>query len=365
MAACEHAITNGADIPMGNEPLDTMLARLHASILIRTTSPCRPTSPRASTWVAESAVNYYGPGVTQSHIDACPPHSSGSSTRATTSGGGETVVEEFRIGGLYSEEIETIVHFLELAQRYAPSDHDRESLELLIQFYRDGNEETFKQHMVSWLNMDGNVDYLNGFIEVYLDPRGVAGQFEGNVSSQAGGGLIDAISTTRSTSRSACPGRTSSKRTEVSPPVANVVNVLIETGDAGPVSPAAYNLPNYNDIRRDHREQERDPRQRGEHVEPRNHAGAGRRVLPARVPRQRNALVPPHHPCDRSVPARDRRPRLRPPRRRPGRRPAHAPGPRLLRPRGVPRRLGGTVATSPTEAGRAGRVRRGRTAKQS
>src|SRR3989304_339694 len=41
------------------------------------------------------------------------------------------------------------------------------------------------------------------------------------------------------------------KRGTVTRPVANVVKVIVETGDSGPYSPAAYNLPNYSDIRRD------------------------------------------------------------------------------------------------------------------
>jgi dipeptidyl-peptidase-3 len=252
MAACEHAIANGAHIPMGREPLDTLLARLHASIFDPDHEPVQTNQSEGIDVVAQSAVNYYGPGVTQADIDALPPEQQRKLNARYEKQGGEAVVQEFRIGGLYSDEIETIVHFLELAQRYAPSDHHRESLELLVRFYRDGDEETFKRHMVSWLKMDGNVDYLNGFIEVYLDPRGVIGQFEGNVSFKAGGGLIDAISDHSLYFEQRMPWPDEFKRTEVSPPVANVVNVLVETGDAGPVSPAAYNLPNYNDIRRDH-----------------------------------------------------------------------------------------------------------------
>jgi dipeptidyl-peptidase-3 len=251
-AACEHTIGNGANIPKGDESLDAMLERLHASIFDASHEAIQTNQSEGIDGVAESAVNYYGPGVTTADLEALPPQLQRKLNARYEKRGDETVVQEFRIGGLYNDEIEAIVYFLEMAQRYSPSDHHRESLELLVAFYRDGDEETFKKHMVSWLGMDGNVDYLNGFIEVYLDPRGVVGQFEGNVSFKAGGGLIDAISDHSLYFEERMPWPDEFKRTEVTPPVANVVNVLVETGDAGPVSPAAYNLPNYNDIRRDH-----------------------------------------------------------------------------------------------------------------
>jgi dipeptidyl-peptidase-3 len=87
---------------------------------------------------------------------------------------------------------------------------------------------------------------------VYLDPRGVIGQFEGNVSFRADAELIDNLADNAEYFEQRMPWPDKYKRTAVTRPVANVVNVLVETGDAGPVSPAAYNLPNYNDIRRDH-----------------------------------------------------------------------------------------------------------------
>jgi dipeptidyl-peptidase-3 len=93
---------------------------------------------------------------------------------------------------------------------------------------------------------------LNGFIESYLDPRGTIAQFEGNASFRAGGGLIEKIAEHSSYFESRMPWPDAYKRTDISRPVATIVNVLIETGDGGPVSPAAYNLPNYNDIRNQH-----------------------------------------------------------------------------------------------------------------
>jgi dipeptidyl-peptidase-3 len=165
---------------------------------------------------------------------------------------GVIVPEVYKIGGLYGREIETIVHFLELAVPYASSAEQKKSIEVLIEYYRSGNEDDFRRHTIHWLKSDGDVDYLNGFIEVYLDPRGIIGQFEANVNIKAGDGLIDELADNALYFERRMPWPDKYKRDQINRPVANVVNALIETGDAGPISPAAYNLPNYNDLRRDH-----------------------------------------------------------------------------------------------------------------
>jgi dipeptidyl-peptidase-3 len=121
-----------------------------------------------------------------------------------------------------------------------------------VEYYESGDEDDFRRHCVHWLKTDAQVDYLNGFIEVYLDPRGVIGQYAGNVSYRADADLIDGLAENAGYFERRMPWPDKYKRTQVGRPVANVVNVLVETGDAGPVSPAAYNLPNYNDVRRDH-----------------------------------------------------------------------------------------------------------------
>ena len=252
-AACERAAANGARIPaVDGESLDAMLARLEASIFDPDFEPIQTNQSEGDDIVATSAVNYYAPGVTHADLGTLEPQVRHKLNVRFDHVDGRVVPQPYRIGGLYSDELETISHFLTLALSCAQSDLERQSIESLLEFYRTGEEEAFRRHMIEWLKIDGDIDYLNGFIEVYLDPRGVIGQFEANVSFRAGGGLIDGISANAVYFEKRMPWPDEYKRSEVVTPVANVVNVLIETGDAGPVSPAAYNLPNYNDIRRDH-----------------------------------------------------------------------------------------------------------------
>ena len=250
--ACEHAIARGARIPAGEESLDDMLSRLAPSIFDGGQEPVQTDQSEGVDIVAASAVNYFDPGLTLSDIEALPREYRDRLNVRYARRGNEVVPEVYRIGGLYSEELECASHFLRLALPLAESDAQRRSLELLLQYYEDGNEETFRSHCIEWLKTGSAIDYLNGFIEVYMDPRGMIGQFEGNVSYRAPGGIIDAIADHALYFEARMPWPEEFKRTEVGRPVASVVNVLIETGDAGPVSPAAYNLPNYNDIRHEH-----------------------------------------------------------------------------------------------------------------
>jgi len=105
---------------------------------------------------------------------------------------------------------------------------------------------------VAWLQTCGAVDYLNGFQEVYKDPRGVVASFEANVSFRTDAELVDRLSRNALYFESRMPWKAQWQRSKVLPPVAEVVNVLVATGDGGPISPAAYNLPNYADIRKAH-----------------------------------------------------------------------------------------------------------------
>jgi dipeptidyl-peptidase-3 len=250
--AAEHAQARGAQITEDGESLDELLKRLGPSIFDATFEPIQTNQSEGEDIVAGSAVNYWDPGVTAEELEALDPALQGKINVRFARRDGAIAPEVYKIGGLYGREIETICHFLRLAMPYAESVQQRKSLEALVQYYESGDEEDFRRHCVHWLKTDGYVDYLNGFIEVYLDPRGVIGQFAANVSFRSDAELIDGMAESAEYFEQRMPWPDQYKRTQVARPVANVVNALVETGDAGPVSPAAYNLPNYNDVRRDH-----------------------------------------------------------------------------------------------------------------
>jgi len=246
------AVTNGTDLELGSETLDEKLSRLEKTIFDPEYEALQSNQQRGADIVATSAVNFYDPGLTDDDIDALDPVWKSKINVRFKKENGTAVPESFMIGGAYGPELETVAHFLQLATPHAESDDQRKALELLIKFYESGDEEVFRSHSVHWLKSDTTIDFLNGFIEQYIDPRGVIANFEGNVSFAAGTSIADRLADCALYFEKKMPWPDTYKRTQIERPVAKVVNVIVESGDAGPVSPAAYNLPNYNDIRRDH-----------------------------------------------------------------------------------------------------------------
>lgn len=245
--ALRHAVHRGATFATAPEPL---LESLRASIFDAAHEPVQTYQSADRDIIANSAINYYDPGITRAEIEALPAEwQHRVNVRYARGADGRIVPEVYRIGGLFGAELETISYFVRLAIPHAENDEQRAALRSLLDYYTTGDETHFREHMIHWLKSDARVDYLNGFIESYLDPRATIAQFEGNVGFRAGGGLIEKIAEHASYFESRMPWPDAYKRTDVSRPVATIVNVLVETGDGGPVSPAAYNLPNYNDIR--------------------------------------------------------------------------------------------------------------------
>jgi dipeptidyl-peptidase-3 len=188
--AAQHAARNGARLP---GPVDALLAELHDSIFDITHEPVQTNQSAGADIVATSAVNYYDPGVTLADIEAQPAEFRERINVRFARRNGQVVPEVYQIGGLFGRELETISHFIQMALPHAESNEQRAALDSLLTFYKTGDEKHFREHMVHWLKSDARVDYLNGFIESYLDPRGVSANFEGNTSFRAGAGLSEKI----------------------------------------------------------------------------------------------------------------------------------------------------------------------------
>jgi dipeptidyl-peptidase-3 len=251
--AAAHAVRRGARIESRpGESLAAKLDRLDRTIFDPNYEPLQTNQAEGADIVATSAINYYDPGVTYADIDSLPPEWKTRINVRFAKQDGRIIPQPYRIGGLFTGDLETVHFFLEKALPYAESESQRKSIELLMAYYRSGDEATFREHSVHWLKSSTTIDYLNGFIEQYLDPRGIIGSFEGNVSMAVNDVIVERIAANALYFETRMPWPDRYKRSKIDLPVATLVNVIVETGDAGPVSPAAYNLPNYNDIRRDH-----------------------------------------------------------------------------------------------------------------
>ncbi|RAJ13228.1 dipeptidyl-peptidase 3 family protein [Olleya aquimaris] len=211
--------------------------------------------------VALSAVNFYGPNVTNEDVEAFyskmkspnpdKPLSFGLNSQLVKENG---VLKErvYKSGGLYGSAIDEIVKWLELAKGVAENKAQGDALGLLIEYYKTGDLQTWDDYNVAWTAAtEGNVDYINSFIEVYNDPLGYRGSYENIVQindfdmSQK----MAVLSENAQWFEDNSPLMDEHKKKNVVGVTYKVVNVAGEAGDASPSTPIGVNLPNANWIR--------------------------------------------------------------------------------------------------------------------
>jgi dipeptidyl-peptidase-3 len=165
--------------------------------------------------------------------------------------GGRLVEEVYRVGGRYDREIRRIVEQLEAAIPYA-TDAMAAALRALIRFYRTGETADRVEYDVAWLqDRDSPVDTINGFVEVYMDARGVKGAWEAlvyYVNPQKTAGIRE-LADAAQWFEDRMPWADAYKKQGVRGVSAKAIDIVIETGDSGPVTPVGINLPNDQAIR--------------------------------------------------------------------------------------------------------------------
>lgn len=213
--------------------------------------------------VLESAINFYGPDVTTADVEAFygaietdpnEPIEIGLNTRLVKEDG-QLVEQVYKSGGLYGEAIDQIVKWLELAKGVAENENQAKALGLLIEYYKTGSLDTWDDYAVAWVNStEGNIDWINGFIEVYNDPKGYKGSYETIVEIKD----FDMSKKMAVLSKDAqwfednSPLMEEHKKDTVKGVSYKTVNVAGEAGDASPSTPIGVNLPNNNWIRQKH-----------------------------------------------------------------------------------------------------------------
>ncbi len=164
---------------------------------------------------------------------------------------GKLLEEVYRIDGRYGKYISEIVTHLEAAQAFAEPPMAK-ALAALVTFYRTGEVRDREAYDIAWVqDKESPVDTINGFIEVYLDPRGVKGGWEGLVFyvNQEKTQRIKTIATNAQWFEDRMPWDAKYRKASVQGIVANAIDVVVETGDSGPVTPIGINLPNDQAIR--------------------------------------------------------------------------------------------------------------------
>ncbi|TXD82023.1 dihydrofolate reductase [Subsaximicrobium wynnwilliamsii] len=208
-----------------------------------------------------SAVNFYGPNVVNADVEAFyktktspnpeKPLSFGLNSKLVKENG--TLKElTYKSGGLYGTAIDEVVKWLEKAKEVAENPEQGKALGLLIDYYKSGDLQTWDDYNVAWTAAtEGNIDYINSFIEVYNDPLGYTGSYETIVQikdfdmSQK----MEVLSENAQWFEDNAPLMEAHKKENVVGVTYKVVNVAGEAGDASPSTPIGVNLPNANWIR--------------------------------------------------------------------------------------------------------------------
>jgi dipeptidyl-peptidase-3 len=164
---------------------------------------------------------------------------------------GAIVEEVYRVGGRYDREIRAIAGHLERAVAYAPPALAA-SLRALINFYRSGEETDRIAYDIAWVSdQESRVDTINGFVEVYMDPRGVKGSWEALVYivNEDKTRKIQKLAEHAQWFEDHMPFDPRYRKSNVLGITAKAIEVVVETGDSGPLTPVGINLPNDQAIR--------------------------------------------------------------------------------------------------------------------
>jgi dipeptidyl-peptidase-3 len=250
-AAANAAAVAGARFPLrAGETVDAMLARLRPMFFDPAFDPIvtNKTPGPGKDILASSANNLYV-NVTMKDLEGFREKYPLDSRLVKRNG--RLVEEVYRLGGRYGDSIQRITQHLEAAVPYATEPMAR-ALNALIRFYRTGETADRVAYDIAWVrDKDSPVDTINGFIEVYMDPRGIKGSWEALVFyvNPEKTEHIRKLAEAAQWFEDRMPWDPRYRKAGVHGITANAIDVVIETGDSGPITPVGINLPNDQAIR--------------------------------------------------------------------------------------------------------------------
>ena len=244
------------------ETLDDMCAELFPVIFDMTVLPKRVNKADGEDLIKTSACNFYE-GVTQEEAetfyaqkkaqDADNPSPASYGLNSTLVKENGVIREEvWKTDGRYGNAIRSIVYWLEMALTVAENDRQRKVIALLIKYYQTGDLQVFNEYCIEWVSEhEGRVDFVNGFIEVYGDPLGMKGSWEGIVEYKD----MEATKRTQAISQNAqwfedhSPVDPRFRKPHVKGVTANAICAAMLGGDEYPSTAIGINLPNADWIR--------------------------------------------------------------------------------------------------------------------
>ena len=245
-AAASRARVNGATIPSHLAALDPLFFDADVDPIVTNKTP------GAGKDILQASANNLYSGVSMRDLDGFEERYPLNSRLVNKDG--RLVEEVYRVGGLYDGYIQRIVRHLSDAVPYA-TEPMAKALRALIRFYETGETADRVAYDVAWVeDRDSPVDTINGFVEVYMDARGTKGAWEAlvyyvNPHKTAN---IRKLAESAQWFEDRMPWADEYKKQGVRGVSANAIDVVIETGDSGPVTPVGINLPNDQTIREHH-----------------------------------------------------------------------------------------------------------------
>ena len=212
-----------------------------------------------------SATNFYSENITEKDVDdfykekmangGDTPIEFGLNSKLVKDADGTVREEVYKVGGLYNDAIVEVIGWLEKAKGVAENDQQAKALGLLIEFYKSGDLQKWAEFNIAWSQAtEGDIDYIQGFVEVYGDPKGMRGSYESivQVTDFEASAQMKVMEENVQWFEDNSTIMDEHKKKNVVGVTYKVVNAAGEAGDASPSTPIGVNLPNANWIRTAH-----------------------------------------------------------------------------------------------------------------
>lgn len=253
-------------IALGYSSLEELEQELFPVIFDPSVMPKRVNQAAGEDLLLTSACNYYAPGITQAEAeefyarqkaegDQQHPIMYGMNSRLERAADGSLHENVWRADGMYGAAIRQIVQMLSRAIPYAENERQQSVIRKLIEFYETGNLAVFDAYTILWVEeTEGEVDFTNGFTEVYGDPLGLKASWEGyvNYTDRQATRRAQALSRNAQWFEDHSPVDARFKKPLCRGVSAKVINAAILGGDLYPSSAIGINLPNSNWVRAEH-----------------------------------------------------------------------------------------------------------------
>lgn len=253
-------------IALGYSSQEALEQELFPVIFDPSVMPKRVNQAAGEDLLLTSACNYYAPGITQAEAeefyarqkaegDQQHPIMYGMNSRLERAADGSLHENVWRADGMYGAAIRQIVQMLSRAIPYAENERQQSVIRKLIEFYETGNLAVFDAYTILWVEeTEGEVDFTNGFTEVYGDPLGLKASWEGyvNYTDHQATRRAQALSRNAQWFEDHSPVDARFKKPLCRGVSAKVINAAILGGDLYPSSAIGINLPNSNWVRAEH-----------------------------------------------------------------------------------------------------------------